>query len=108
MWGAIKVNDVEIELEDGYLDDERQWNPDVAKFFAKEDGIILTDRHWEIINLIRDYYQKFQIAPLSKVLIRMLKNKYGENFNADDFGELFPGNYSYRMAIKYSGLRKCG
>lgn len=102
----IEVNRKKIKLDDGYLDDERQWTKDVAIYFAKNDGVKLIDRHWEIINLIRDYYQKFQITPFLKIFMRMLRDKYGQNFSTNDLWQLFPKGY--KMVIKYSGLRRYG
>ncbi len=40
--------------EDGYLDDMSQWNEDIAKEIASEIGIELTDKHFEVINYLRE------------------------------------------------------
>jgi len=41
-------------LEDGYLEDMSQWNEDIAKEIAKEVNIELTDKHFEVLNFLRD------------------------------------------------------
>ncbi|MCF6167742.1 tRNA 2-thiouridine synthesizing protein E [hydrothermal vent metagenome] len=40
--------------DDGYLEDMSQWNEDVAKEIAKEIGIELTDKHFEVLNYLRE------------------------------------------------------
>jgi tRNA 2-thiouridine synthesizing protein E len=40
--------------DDGYLDDMSQWNEDIAKEIASEIGIELTDKHFEVINYLRE------------------------------------------------------
>lgn len=46
---------VEVNLtEDGYLEDMNQWNEDIAREIAKEIGIELTEKHFEVINYLRE------------------------------------------------------
>lgn len=40
--------------EDGYLEDMNQWNEEIAKEIAKEIGIELTPKHFEVINYLRE------------------------------------------------------
>ena len=40
--------------DDGYLEDMSQWNEDVAKEIAEEIGIELTDKHFEVLNYLRE------------------------------------------------------
>jgi tRNA 2-thiouridine synthesizing protein E len=40
--------------EEGYMEDMSQWNEDVAKEIAGEIGIELTDKHFEVINYLRE------------------------------------------------------
>ncbi|OGS73129.1 MAG: sulfur relay protein DsrC [Flavobacteria bacterium RIFCSPLOWO2_12_FULL_35_11] len=53
---ALKtIAGVEVKVtEDGYLEDMTQWNPEIAKEIAKELGIELTDKHFEVLNYLRD------------------------------------------------------
>ena len=36
--------------EDGYLTDFSQWTKEIGTEIAKQEGIEMTDRHWEVIN----------------------------------------------------------
>ena len=40
--------------DDGYLEDMSQWNEDIAKEIAQEVNIELTDKHFEVLNYLRD------------------------------------------------------
>jgi len=45
---TINVND------EGYLTDMNQWNHEVAKEMAKEDGLELGNRHFDVLEYLRD------------------------------------------------------
>ncbi len=40
--------------DEGYLEDMTQWNEDIAKEIANEIGIELTDKHFEVLNYLRE------------------------------------------------------
>lgn len=40
--------------DEGYLEDMSQWNEDIAKEIANEIGIELTDKHFEVLNYLRE------------------------------------------------------
>ena len=42
--------------EEGYFINASQWNRDMAVEMAHEAGIDLTDKHFEVLNLLRDRY----------------------------------------------------
>jgi len=46
---------VEVNVsDDGYLEDMTQWNEDIAKEIAKEVGIELTPKHFEVLHYLRE------------------------------------------------------
>jgi len=86
--------------EDGFLEDPKLWNEDVAKDFAESEAIqALTPEHWKIINYIRNYYLEFGIAPM----IRKLCKETG--FKLNDIYKLFPSGPA-KGACKLAGLPK--
>ena len=97
----IEVNGQKIEVdEDGFLVNIDNWNEDVAKYFAKEEGVEeLTEEHWKVINYLRDYFQQFGIAPM----IRKLCKETG--FNLKKIYQLFPSGPA-KGACKVAGLPK--
>jgi tRNA 2-thiouridine synthesizing protein E len=46
---------VEVNVsEEGYLEDMNQWNEEIAHEIAKEIGIELTPKHFEVLNFLRE------------------------------------------------------
>lgn len=92
--------------EDGYLVDWQEWNEGLAGLMAKEDGLELGEAHWEVIKFLRDYFEKFQIAPMIKILTKELKKKYGKDKgNTKYLYELYPAGPA-KQACRYAGLPK--
>ncbi len=90
---------VNIEVNDeGYMTDSSQWTKEVANEIAKEEGIELTDKHFEVIEYIRN-----KVAAGKSLTIRGI-NKSGV-VNAKIFYQLFPGA-PLKKATKISGVPK--
>ena len=104
---TIEVNGKSLETdEEGYLANLSDWEKDVADEMAKADGIDLSDDHWEIINFLREYYEKYQIAPAVRVLTKAVGKKLGKDKgNSKYLYELFPYGPG-KQACKFAGLPK--
>lgn len=86
--------------EDGFLEDPTLWTDAVATDFAAlEDIAELTEKHWKLINYIRNYYIEFGIAPMIRKLCKETGFKLGEVY------ELFPSGPA-KGACKLAGLPK--
>ena len=70
--------------EEGYLTDFTQWTNEIGFELAKEQGITMTEKHWEVIEYLQDKYKNEE--PLS---IRGIK-KSGV-INIKELYALFPG-----------------
>ena len=90
--GNIKVSGKTYELlRDGRLANTEDWSESLALALAQKDGVELTDNHWEIINLVRDFYKQFNISPIRKLLLKTIREKFGEKkANRDYLLSLFP------------------
>jgi TusE/DsrC/DsvC family sulfur relay protein len=99
--GFVTVKDKQIEVdEDGFIVDPALWNQDIVEAFAKLESVEqLTEKHWKVINYLRDYFQKFGIAPM----IRKLCKDTG--FTLKEIYELFPTGPA-KGACKLAGLPK--
>jgi len=98
---TFKHGNVEIEVdEDGFMQEPELWNEDVAKALATTEGVEdLNPDHWKVVNYLRDYYEKFQVAPM----IRKLCKETG--FSLKEIYELFPSGPA-KGACKVAGLAK--
>jgi tRNA 2-thiouridine synthesizing protein E len=84
--------------EEGYMTDFSQWNKEVGEQLAKQQGITLTPRHWEVINYIQDRFKNND--PLS---IRGIKNS--GVIDIKEFYSLFP-NGPLKKATLIAGIPK--
>ena len=92
---------LEIEVdEDGFIQEPDKWNKAVAEDIAKtENAYPMAENHWKVVDFLRDYYQKFGVAPP----IRMVVKKTGIDLKR--IYELFPGGPA-KGACKVAGLPK--
>jgi len=89
---------------DGQLVRLSDWSPNVAIYLANQQGIQLTDAHWDIIHLMRTYYQTYNISPIRKLLIKEIKEKFGKEKATDEYlSSLFPGDVM-RQGILIAGI----
>jgi TusE/DsrC/DsvC family sulfur relay protein len=95
----------QIEVDQkGYVINLDDWTRELADHMAKIEGINMTEAHWEVVNLLRDYYQKYQIAPMIKILIKETGTVIGpEKGNTKYLYELYPGGPA-EQACKIAGL----
>lgn len=78
--------------EEGYMTDPSQWNKEIAVEIAKEIGIELTDKHFEVLEFLRGKYEAGDTLTIRRV---------GKSGIVDIKGlyKLFPGG-----PLKYSSL----
>lgn len=91
---------------EGFLLELGDWNETVAEQIASAEGIQLTDEHWAIIRLLRDFYQQYQISPAMRILVKQVKTELGaEKGSSLYLLGLFPGSPA-KLASKIAGLPK--
>lgn len=99
MFEKVTLGGKEIEVdEDGFIQQPELWDEAVARELARLDGIDeMTPSHWDVVHYIRNYWLKFEIAPL----IRKLCKETG--LDIDAIYDLFP-NGPADGACKIAGL----
>jgi TusE/DsrC/DsvC family sulfur relay protein len=84
--------------EDGYLTDASQWNKEIAIEMAKEHDIELTEKHFEVLEFLRNKYEAGEgltIRAVGKSGIVDIKGLY----------KLFPKG-PLKLASKFAGIPK--
>ena len=90
--------------ENGHLINSDDWNIRFAEYLAKEEGMVMTEAHWEVVNFLREYYEKYKITPAIKILLKAIAKRLGpEKGNAKYIYELFPVS-PVAQATKIAGL----
>lgn len=97
---AVKtIAGVDVNVNDeGYMTDAAQWNKEVAAGIAAEEGVELTEKHFELMNWIRD-----KVASGDTLTLRGI-GKSGV-VDAKQFYKMFPGA-PLKKATKISGVPK--
>lgn len=104
---ALTVGERAIALDkDGYLLDLTDWSTEVASALAAAEAIELTPEHWEVLELLRGFYQEFQLSPATRPLIKYTALKLGpDKGNSLHLNRLFNGTPA-KLAAKLAGLPK--
>ena len=104
---TLPLNGREIRLDkDGYLLDLADWSAEVAYALAAREEIDLSPEHWEILELLRGFYQEFQLSPATRPLIKYTALKLGpDKGNSLHLNRLFKGTPA-KLAAKLAGLPK--
>lgn len=107
MTNLIEFNQQQIPTDkEGYLKNINDWSEDLATVIAEKEELILTDEHWEIIHVVREFYQEYNTSPAIRMLVKTLANKFGqEKGNSRYLQRLFP-NGPAKQATKIAGLPK--
>lgn len=105
--GLLDVNGTEYAVDqDGFLQHISDWSREVAAGMAAQDGIELESAHWEVIDFLRDYYFRYQVAPAIRVLTREIGKRLGpDKGNSRYLNQLFQFGPA-RQACRYAGLPK--
>ncbi|MAV33286.1 MAG: sulfurtransferase TusE [Gammaproteobacteria bacterium] len=89
---------------EGFLKDVSLWDEEIARTAASKENIILNAEHWDIIYLLRRFYENHQIAPANRALVNLVKNELGfEKGKSIYLMNLFGGSPA-KLASKISGL----
>ena len=92
--------------ENGFLTDTGNWSDDIAQAFAMQEGISLTDAHWEVLSLLRDYFTAFGDSPANRALVNFTKQQLGpEKGKSLYLMGLFPDSPA-RVGSRIAGLPK--
>lgn len=90
---------IQVEVNDeGYFLDSSQWTKEVAAEVAKEEGLSLTDKHYEVLEFLRNKVtngEALSIRGIGKSGIIDIK----------EFYQLFPGA-PLKKATKIAGVAK--
>lgn len=107
MVNSIQINQQQIRLDDeGYLRNLQDWNEAVAIELAKLDNIMLSPAHWEVLLLLRNFYQRHEMSPATRAMVNLVRRDLGpEKGRSAYLMHLFHGSPA-KTASKIAGLPK--
>jgi TusE/DsrC/DsvC family sulfur relay protein len=97
---AIEIAGRSVDTDtEGFLARPQDWTPEIAQAIARGTGIVLSDRHWKVIEFCRgDFAETGQSPGLRRI------TKVG-GVPTKELYELFPGGPG-KLSAKIAGLRK--
>ncbi|BDR34550.1 sulfurtransferase TusE [Photobacterium damselae] len=98
-------NQIETDAQ-GYLKNVDDWSKELVPQLAEEEGIELTEAHWEVIHFVREFYLEFNTSPAIRMLVKAMAKQYGEEKGSSRYlYKLFPKGPA-KQATKLAGLPK--
>ncbi len=85
--------------EEGYMTDPSQWNNDIANEISSEIGIELSEKHFEVLNYLREKHAAEETLTIRKV------GKSGVVANIKELYTLFPKG-PLKFSSKIAGIPK--
>ena len=103
---ALEINGRALPLNaEGLLQNLNDWDEDVARAMAAEDGLELNDCHWAAIRFLREYYHEFDVPPSPRIMIAQVGDKMSTTgkCNGKTLKALFPKG-GCKHACRIAGL----
>ena len=80
----------------GFLENIEDWSEAIAEQIAVEESLALTDRHWDLIRMLRDeFLNNGGNQPNTRTLVKNMSKIWNDkSVNAKTLYDLFPGDPS--------------
>ncbi len=89
----------------GFLQNLEDWSPELAGLIAVDENLDLSERHWDVINYLRDeYVNNGANQPNTRTLVKAMSRAWDDkSVNAKTLYDLFPGDPS-KQGGRIAGL----
>lgn len=88
----------------GNLINLNDWSEGLATFMATKEEVELTPSHWEVINFLRNFYFKYGVTPMVRLLMKNMHDEHDQlKCSSEYLYKLFPGGPS-RQGSRFAGL----
>ena len=103
---SVTVAGREILLDsEGYLCNLADWSEEFAVALAQDEGLVLTDEHWQVIRYLRDYYRDHGVQAQVRAMIRHFTQVWGAERGSNHYlHEIFPRGGPQKQGNRLAGL----
>jgi TusE/DsrC/DsvC family sulfur relay protein len=104
----LDVGNKQIRTDkEGYIINIDEWTEDFAIALAAEEGLELTDEHWEVIHYIRDYFEEHRVQVQVREMIKHFKKEWGtERGNNHYLHDIFPKGGPQKQGNRLAGIHR--
>ena len=105
---TLQVGDRQITTDkEGYICNLDDWSEDFAVALAAQEGLTLTDEHWQVIRFIRDFYHERRVQAQVRVMIKHFAAEWGpEKGNNMYLHDMFPMGGPQKQGNRLAGLMR--
>ncbi|XOV81793.1 MAG: TusE/DsrC/DsvC family sulfur relay protein [bacterium] len=90
--------------EEGFLQNLDDWNRHTATWLAGKEGVTLGAHHFEVLELLREYYADTQVSPAMRVFVKIVRKKLGAQAGSSIYLMQLFGESPAKTAAKWAGL----
>ena len=89
---ALEVGGKTIETtENGHLVNLEDWSEEVGAVIAQQEGIEMTDRHWDVIKYLRDeHFNNAGNEPNERTILKDMAKIWGDKPTSKTMYTMFP------------------
>jgi len=104
---TLDVNGTAIPVDsEGYLENLNDWSEQVAEAIAEQENLTLTAEHWDVLHVLRGFYQEYEQAPAMRPFVKAVGMALGADKGKSIYlMTLFPDSPA-KLAAKIAGLPK--
>ena len=106
--GAVRVDGHEVLTDsEGYIQDMSEWSEGFAEALAEQEGLVLSERHWDVIRYIREYYQQHGVQAQVRAMIKHFQDTWGPEYGNNRYlHDMFPRGGPQKQGNRLAGIRK--
>jgi tRNA 2-thiouridine synthesizing protein E len=104
----IDVNGKPVMTDaEGYIIDIEAWSEGFALALAEQEGLVLSDEHWEVIRYIRDYYLEHHVQAQVRDMIKHFKKAWGPERGSNRYlHDIFPKGGPQKQGNRLAGIHR--
>lgn len=92
---------------EGYILNMDEWSEGYAIALASQEGLALTDEHWDVIRFIREYYEEHGVQAPVRDMVKHFRQAWGaERGNSRYLHDIFPMGGPQKQGNRMAGIRK--
>jgi tRNA 2-thiouridine synthesizing protein E len=100
----VRGHDVLTDSE-GYLLNRADWSEDFALALARQEGLMLTPAHWQLIHYLRAYFQEHGVQAQVRVMIKHFSQVWGAELGSNHhLHDMFPIGGPQKQGNRLAGL----
>jgi len=90
---------------EGYLLHLSDWSEAFAEALAREEGLVLTPAHWELIRYLRAHYQEHGVQAQVRMMIKHFSQAWGPQCGRNHhLHDMFPIGGPQKQGNRLAGL----